>query len=107
MIDDVAQEKIMEAYEKSVLQEAVKDLSEAGSDVPLGTIADIFARYLVGDRAAAVNQLKKHSKQKIEKFDQLLFDYVGGGSDMKDPGAYNKLYANLQKAITNALRQAK
>jgi hypothetical protein len=48
MIDDVAQEKIMEAYQKSVLQEAIKDL-----------------------------------------------------------GAYNKLYANLQKAITNALRQAK
>ena len=84
MIDDKAQNSIMEAYEKTVLSE----ISTPGG--MLG-ISELFARYLIGDKDIAVRQLTKLEPQ------------LQGDMIPKEAKEYNNLFSNLKKDIYKAL----
>jgi hypothetical protein len=81
---DKAIEVIQEAYENSVLNEM------ATTDK---TVADMFARYLIGDHTAAVSQLK--TAQPI-KTDFLNPD---------DSGDYNTRYQKLYKDLLSVIKK--
>lgn len=94
MIDDVAQKKIMEAYEKILIAESTAKISD---------VADLFVRALIGDRKSAGNQIAKLSNSNIEGIEDLLDMYVGKGKNMKDAESFNKLWSDLYNALYNAI----
>jgi hypothetical protein len=75
--------KIQEQYEKVITEEQFQ---------PLIKIADIFARYLVGDKDVAVTQLKATQVQT-----KVLANM--------EAGEYNKLYTQLTKDLFNVMKK--
>ena len=92
MIDDVAQQKIREAYEKTVLNEARTD--EALS-MELNRVIDNFARYLIGDRKNAIRELEKLIKTSVP-FPQKSTDEYNK--------MFNSLYSDIKKAVEKNIK---
>ena len=95
-------DKIQEVYEKSVLNINEEDevmsflneieiLNEAGGG--LVGLADTIARFVMGDRQVALNQLKSLQ----------LPDF--GLAEM-EPGEYNKRFQDLTTELTKALSKS-
>ena len=81
MIDDVAQKKIMEAYEKTVLNEAVGGLEP---------IVDNFVRYLMGDKKVSLRYLTSLTPPKMA---------------IPNPGEeFNEMWYAMHKAIMKAIQ---
>lgn len=82
MIDDKAQEAIREAYEKTVLKEAVGGLEP---------IVDNFVRFLMGDPKTAVSYLSRLKPPKLP---------------IPQPGEeFNMMWSDMFKAITTAINK--
>ena len=93
MIDDKAQEAIMEAYEKSVLKNEVT-LNEQGNTI--FDVADIFTRFLIGDRQVAIRQLQQLEKKPIKGIDGkngIIDSVLHPDGNMED---WNNLFGNLR-----------
>jgi len=87
MIDDVAQKKIMEAYEKTVLNEALS--------MELNRVIDNFVRYLIGDRKNAIRELEKLIKTDVP-FSQKSTDEYNK--------MFNSLYSDIKKAVEKNIK---
>lgn len=72
------------------LEEDKEPLHEGKTSLP--EVADLFARFLIGDRKLAIRQLNMIVKDKI--------------GNMEEPGEYwNKQYVSLVTDITKALKK--
>lgn len=89
--------------EKERIQEAYETMLTEAKTAKISDVADLFLRALIGDRSYAGREIAKLSNSDIEGIEPLLDKYVGRGKDMKDPGAYNKLWDDLYKALHDAI----
>ena len=80
---------------KNILAEKKQPINESKGDIP--NLANIFARFVIGDRETAIKQLQKEIKN----------DY---GIDYKylanNPSEFNKVMGQMEQKMTIAIKQA-
>jgi len=97
MIDDKAQDSIMEAYERTILNEQGNTIRD---------VADIYARFLIGDRQLALRQLKDLEKKPIKGIDGTngLINSVLD-PEKGDMSKWNELFANLREGFRKVINK--
>lgn len=102
MIDDEAQKNIREAYEKTILKEGTIN------EDTIRDVADIFTRFLIGDRKIAIRQLKSLEKSPIKGIDGTG-ELIDRALDPKtgDMTNWNKLFGNLRSDFTKVIEKQK
>ena len=82
--------KITKTQLKEIIKEEVKSLNE--NKATTVEIADIFARFLIGDRKSAIRQLQSHMNSEF--------------GIMETPGTaeYNKQFGRLTKKLDSAIK---
>ena len=88
MIDDRAQQKILEAYEKTILNEVTSNIKDVAHDM---------ARLIMGDKDIALKSLNKSLP-----LEQATFQ---PGPEYNK--AFTQLFKDIESAIIKALRAAK